>query len=363
MPNIELKNVEKKFTSINDDDKKEVITAVDNVSLKVKRHSYNALLGPSGCGKTTLLRIISGLEHPTEGKVFFDGIDVTNICPEERNIGFVFQDYSLFPHMDVWHNVSYGPMVRNFSEEATNRIVSEVLKIVKLYDRLNAYPSELSGGMQQRAAVARALATRSNLMLLDEPLGALDARIGTALRYDLMKLVKKYRLTAIHVTHNQEEAMTISDNIIIMKRGRIIQSGTPGEIYNNPNSIFSAYFLGRCNFLRCKREDDRHVRFQNAVIELSKDNKKERVIIGVRPEKVYIDRSLGKRNVLGIVEFVNFLGSKWQYIVKVSDGTEISVLGEIPVNIAIGQKVSISFQSEDVFIFDEPDNFEEEKSV
>lgn len=363
MPEIKLKNISKKFTSKGAGNEGQIITAVDNVTLDIKKSSYNTLLGPSGCGKTTLLRIISGLEDPTEGKIYFGNNDVTKMPTQERNVGFVFQNYSLFPHMDVWHNVSYGPMVRKTFNKGVEQEIHEVLKMVKLDDRAKAYPGELSGGMQQRVAVARAIATRSPLMLLDEPLGALDARIGTSLRYDLMKMVKEYKLTAIHVTHNQEEAMTISDNIIMMKRGKIIQAGTPKEIYEKPNSIFSAFFLGRCNFFQCERVNDNHVKFRDTLIELPKNNKKEEVVIGVRPEKIHINSVLNEKNIQGRVEFINFLGEKWQYIIKLSDGTEVSALKRTPHKCRVGSKISITFYPLSILLFDKPENFEEEKSV
>ena len=363
MPNIRLKNITKKFTSINNKGKNEIITAVDDISAEIKAHSYNTILGPSGCGKTTLLRMIAGLETPTSGKIFFNDDNVTNLPPEEKNIGFVFQHYSLFPHMDVWHNVGYGPLIRDFPKEKSDKFIYKVLKMVKLNNRFDAYPKELSGGMQQRVAVARALAVRSKLLLLDEPLGALDVRIGTALRYELMKLVKEYKLTAIHVTHNQEEAMTISDNIIMMRRGKIVQTGSPKEIYKKPNSIFSAYFLGRCNFLRCAVIDKNHAKFQNTVIEIPKNVKEKRVVLGVRSEKVHINSELKKENIQGVIEFINFLGDRWQYIIRLSDETEISALKRTPVKSGVGEKVSISFYSDNILIFNEPKNFEEERSV
>ncbi len=363
MPNIELKNITKKFTSASEATKGKIITAVDNVNLTIKKHSYNTLLGPSGCGKTTLLRMISGLEKPTEGKILFDDNDVTDMATQERNIGFVFQNYSLFPHMDVWHNVSYGPMVRNTFQKETEREIYEILKMVKLDDRVNAYPSELSGGMQQRVVVARAIATKSPLMLLDEPLAALDTRIGTDLRYDLVRMVKKYKLTAIHVTHNQEEAMTISDNIIIMKRGKVVQTGTPKEIYDKPNSIFSAYFLGKCNFFQCGKADKHHIKFQNAIIELPRENKKSKIVLGVRPEKIHINKHLKEENIQGKIEFINFLGEKWQYIIKLSDGTKVDAFKRTPHKCRAGENVSITFYPDSILIFDEPENFEEEKSV
>ncbi|MFZ2970249.1 MAG: ABC transporter ATP-binding protein [Minisyncoccia bacterium] len=363
MPEVKLKNISKRFTSISEESKGQIIKAVDNVNLEIKKSSYNTLLGPSGCGKTTLLRIISGLEDPTEGKIFFGSTDVTTMPTQDRNVGFVFQNYSLFPHMDVWHNVSYGPMVRKTFNKATEEEIHNVLKMVKLDDRATAYPGELSGGMQQRVAVARAIATKSPLMLLDEPLGALDARIGTSLRYDLVKMVREYKLTAIHVTHNQEEAMTISDNIIMMKRGKIIQTGSPKEIYEKPNSIFSAFFLGRCNFFKCEKVDELHVKFHDTIIELPKIIKKGEVVLGVRPEKIHINSTLNEKNIQGRVVFINFLGEKWQYLIKLSDGTEVSALKRTPHKCRVGSKVSIAFYPLSILLFDKPDNFDEERSV
>jgi len=363
MPEIKLKNISKKFTSISEESRGQIITAVDNVNLEIKKSSYNTLLGPSGCGKTTLLRMIAGLEDPTEGKIFFGGADVTKIPTQKRNVGFVFQNYSLFPHMDVWHNVSYGPMVRKIFDAKKEQEIHEVLKMVKLDDRTTAYPGELSGGMQQRVAVARAIATKSPLMLLDEPLGALDARIGTSLRYDLMKVVKEFKLTAIHVTHNQEEAMTISDNIIMMKRGKIIQTGTPREIYEKPNSIFSAYFLGRCNFFDCEVIDNNSVKYQNTLIKLPKHSKKKNIVLGVRSEKIHINSELKPENISGRVEFINFLGEKWQYVIRLNDGNEISALKRTPHKCRVGSKVSITFYPDNILIFDKPVNLDSEMSV
>lgn len=363
MPNIELKNISKTFTSISEDSKGKIITALDNINLKIKKNTYNTLLGPSGCGKTTLLRIIAGLEKPTGGKIYFGGSDITSSTTQKRNIGFVFQNYSLFPHMDVWHNVSYGLMVRGKYKKGKENDIHEILKMVKLDDRTTAYPKELSGGMQQRVAVARAIATKSPIMLLDEPLGALDARIGTSLRYDLMKMIKKFKLTAIHVTHNQEEAMTISDNIIMMKRGNVIQTGTPKEIYEKPNSIFSAYFLGRCNFFDCEVIDDSSVKYQNTKIQTYKHGKTNNIVIGVRPEKIHINSELKSENIQGRVEFINFLGEKWQYIIRLGDGNEISALKRTPHKCKVGDKISIAFHPDNILVFDKPVNLDAEMSV
>lgn len=363
MPNIELKNISKKFISLSEDSKGKIITALDDINLKIEKNSYNTLLGPSGCGKTTLLRIIAGLETPTSGKICFGNDDMTDTPSQKRNIGFVFQNYSLFPHMNVWHNVSYGLMARGKYKKEKEKEIHEILKMVKLDDRINAYPKELSGGMQQRVAVARAIATKSPIMLLDEPLGALDARIGTALRYDLVKIIKKYKLTAIHVTHNQEEAMTISDNIIMMKRGNVVQSGSPKELYEKPNSIFSAYFLGRCNFFDCEVIDDDSVKYQHTIIPLPKHSKKNNIVLGVRPEKIHINDELKMENINGRVEFINFLGEKWQYMIRLNDGSEISAFKRTPHKCRVGSRVSITFYPDNILIFDKPVNLDSEMSV
>ena len=207
------------------------------------------LLGPSGCGKTTLLRLIAGLIEPDSGEIYIGDRRVDKVPPEDRDIGFVFQTFALFPHMTAWSNVIYGPKVKNFDAKQAETIGHEVLELVKLNERLNAYPSELSGGMMQRIAVARALAAGAKTLLLDEPLGQLDAKVRNEIRYEIRRMAKDLKLTAIHVTHDQAEAMSISDRIAVMKKGKIVQVGTSQELYMHPNSLFVAHFIGESNFL------------------------------------------------------------------------------------------------------------------
>jgi len=202
LPDVELINVTKRYGKV---------VAVKNISLSVKDQEYVTLLGPSGCGKTTTLRLIAGLAEPDEGQILISNREVTNTPPEDRGIGFVFQNYALFPHLDLWGNTTYGPTVKGWSDEDTEKLAKQMLEMVRLSGREDAFPDELSGGMQQRSALARALAAGTQLLLLDEPLGALDAKLRVILRYELRKLVEDLKLTAIHVTHDQEEAMTISD--------------------------------------------------------------------------------------------------------------------------------------------------------
>ena len=240
MPDIEIRQLSKHYGSLR---------AVHNASLKVKDGEYVVLLGPSGCGKTSLLKMIAGIIPPTSGKIFINRRDVGRLPPEERRLGFVFQNYALFPHMSVLDNARYGLLARGIPPDRAQEIAAEMLHMVHLEGRLTALPRELSGGMQQRLAVGRALATGSKLLLLDEPLNALDVYLQLEIRRELRKMAKKLHLTAIHVTHDQEEAMEIADKIVIMKAGEILQVGTPSEVYDHPATPFVASFLGEANFI------------------------------------------------------------------------------------------------------------------
>lgn len=360
MPEVEIKNLTKKYKS----QKGEKITALNDVNLKIEDKHYNTLLGPSGCGKTTLLRIVAGLIKPTRGKIFFDNKDVTDILPEERNIGFVFQDFAVFPHLDVWHNVSYGPTVKGWPKEKIKKTTLENLKLVGLANRPKALPKELSGGMQQRLGLARALATQSKLLLLDEPLSALDAKIGAYLRYELRKIVKKNHLTAIHVTHNQEEAMTISDNIILMRGGEIVQTGSPEELYQRPNSVFAANFLGKCNFFKCGRISSHKAEYHGKIIKTAKEIKDKKIILGIRPEKIHLESKIDKGMITGKIELINFLGHLYEYRINVNGATVKAYKRykeeKVKHKFKAGDKISFWFYPEDVLIFKEPDDFKKE---
>jgi len=363
MPEIKIVNLTKKYRSIKGN---EIITALDGVNLTIENKKYNTLLGPSGCGKTTLLRIIGGLIEPTSGRVFFDGKDMTDVSTQDRNVGFVFQNFAIFPHLDVWHNVCYGPAVKGWPDEEIKEITEKNLKIVGLLERANALPSELSGGMQQRLGLARALATKADLLLLDEPLSALDTKIGTNLRYKLKEIVGEYQVTAVHVTHNQEEAMSISDNIILMKKGKIVQSGSPEEIYDRPRSIFAANFLGKCNFFRAQKISDYQVGYHGKKIKVAKKIESENVILGVRPEKIHLEPKIDERLLYGKIELINFLGHLFEYQININGQTVLAYKrikeAEIQEIFKIGTKVSFWFYPEDIFIFREPKDLEEELS-
>jgi ABC-type Fe3+/spermidine/putrescine transport system ATPase subunit len=335
------------------------------VSVQIKDKEYFSLLGPSGCGKTTLLRLIAGLIQPDEGNIYIDGKLVNNVPPEDRGVGFVFQTYALFPHMDVWDNVTYGPRVKAWSTEQSNKIGREMLEMVRLYERLKAFPQELSGGMMQRVAVARALSAGSKLLLLDEPLGALDAKIRLELRTEIRKLVQDLGLTAIHVTHDQSEAMAISDRIAVMRKGKILQVGTPQELYMNPKEIFVANFVGESNFLEGYVEA---VSDKGTVLELRgnlhvKVSDKSRssgkkVVLAVRPEALDLDKGHKKveNALLGRIESVKFEGTTTRYDVRLENEdlvvvTRPSLAGEW---LNADEKVTISFPPEKSFVFTYP---------
>ncbi len=220
--------------------------AVDDVSLEIKNGEFLTLLGPSGCGKTTILRIIAGLENVTSGNVHLEDVDITNLNPTKRDISIMFQDYALFPHMTIIENVSYGLRMRGISKTAREKQAIEWLETMQLSNTKNRFPSELSGGQRQRVALARALITNPKILLLDEPLSALDANLRIRLREELRKIHKQVGTTFICVTHDQEEAMALSDRIAILKDGQIEQIGTPNELYDKPASEFVANFFGKC---------------------------------------------------------------------------------------------------------------------
>jgi spermidine/putrescine transport system ATP-binding protein len=350
-------NVSKKFGK--------KIVAVDNVSLLVHDKEYFSLLGPSGCGKTTLLRMIAGLVELDEGEVYIDNKMVNKLPPEDRSIGFVFQTYALFPHMDVWDNVTYGPRVKAWAKTKSERIGREMLEMVRLYERQDALPHELSGGMMQRVALSRALAAGAKLLLLDEPLGALDAKIRFELRYDIRRLVKDLELTAIHVTHDQGEAMAISDRIAVMKKGKILQVGTPQELYTNPQHIFVANFIGENNFLEgnvVKTSDGKvqiELRGGLGVSGCDTSQKEgERVVLAIRPETFTIEKGHKRRSnsLFGVVERVRYEGTNIRYEVRLEN--EDVVVAVRPSLIEewfnTGDQVTVSFPSEKSYVFAYP---------
>ncbi|MFQ6068718.1 MAG: ABC transporter ATP-binding protein [Candidatus Bathyarchaeia archaeon] len=356
MPDVKLVNLTKTFA-------KGRIVAVDGVSLHVHDKEYFSLIGPSGCGKTTTLRMIAGLIKPDKGEVYIGDKLVTDLPPEDRDIGYVFQQYALFPHMDVWDNVTYGPTVKAWEERKRERIGREMLEMVRLYERGDAVSQELSGGMMQRVALARALAAGAKLLLLDEPLGALDAKIRNELRYEIRRLVKDLGLTAIHVTHDQAEAMAISDRIAVMKKGRILQVGTPYELYMNPKQIFVANFIGESNFL-----EGRVIRFEGSMASVrlrgdlkvnSKRNEvsqvDEKIVLAIRPEAFEITKGHKKlvNGLNGVIEKVRFEGTNIRYEIRlVNDDSVIVVRPSLGAEwLKEADKVTVGFSPEKSHMF------------
>jgi ABC-type Fe3+/spermidine/putrescine transport system ATPase subunit len=357
MPDVRVVNLTKKFGEI---------VALDNVSLEVFDKEYFALLGPSGCGKTTLLRLIAGLIEPDSGEIYIGDKRVNDVPPEDRDIGFVFQTFALFPHMTVWENVIYGPRVKNFDLKEAKTIGDEVLELVKLHERLNAYPSELSGGMMQRIAVARALAAGAKTLLLDEPLGQLDAKVRNEIRYEMRKMAKDLNLTAIHVTHDQSEAMSISDRIAVMKQGKIVQVGTPQELYMHPTSLFVAHFIGESNFLQgyvvAVNGEYLEIEIRGGLkVRVIRNGLKEgeRAVLAVRPEIFVVEKGLNKikNSLVGKVEKITFEGTVVRYEVRLENQDSVVLIKPSLTEawIDVGEAVTLSFAPEKAHVFAYPE--------
>jgi len=349
------------------------VTALDQVNLEVENREYLSILGPSGCGKTTLIKCIAGIIQPDEGQIYIDDKGLAGVPIQERGIGYVFQEIALFPHMPVAENVSYGPRVRGWPPARTARVTNEMLSMVGLEERGQAYPRELSGGAQQEVAVIRALASGSSLLLLDEPLGSLDAKVRAKLRYELRQLVADLGLTAIHVTHDQEEALSISDRVVVMKAGRIVEVGSPMELYLRPKRIFTANFVGEANFIEAKIAqggpdcildiDGLELRCRNPLSLAS-----GRVVVAIRPEFISFRESgpSGVNTWTGRVENQTFTGSAARYQVKVSNGLTLTVkcplLSDEP-EVAVGDNVTLSLPVEHIRIYPFPEGGLEQETA
>src|SRR5712692_10222933 len=274
-------------------------TAVDHINLAVEHGEFLTLLGPSGCGKTTILRMIAGFEVPSEGYILLDGEDITSRAASKRPMGMVFQSYALFPHMTAEQNIAFGLSIKHTPKDIITRRCAELLELVGLSDKGRNFPHQLSGGQQQRVALARALAVEPKVLLLDEPLSALDAKVRVSLRNEIRRIQQQLKMTAIYVTHDQEEALAISDRIAVMAKGKIEQLDHPEEIYNNPRTVFAATFVGTSNHFRgvltsaaeglCQADQyTLHVPPQSNF----KDG--ERVLVLVRPEEMSIQPATGE---------------------------------------------------------------------
>ena len=307
MTHLTLSNISKQFAGT---------LAVEDFNLQVERGEFVSFLGPSGCGKTTTLRMIAGFEVPTVGKVTIDDVDITTKAPNQRNVGMVFQAYALFPNMTVAQNIGYGLLIRKEPKAAIKQRVDEMLALIHLENKGNSYPNQLSGGQQQRVALARALANRPQVLLLDEPLSALDAKIRVSLRAEIRAIQRKLGITAIYVTHDQEEALSISDRIVVMHDGKIEQVGTPFEIYNFPQTAFVANFVGTLNTAVAEVLDKEKCLLKIDGVQLESAEKLDgkqngdKVTIAIRPERFNFIAQERKANVLDCkIDNITFLGA------------------------------------------------------
>ena len=326
MGEIRLMNVTKKFGDF---------TAVNDISLTIDDCKFFSFLGPSGCGKTTILRMIAGFEMPTEGRVFLDNQDITDVPSYKRPVNTIFQNYSLFPHMSIFDNVAFGLKIKKLDKHQIKEQVEKILTIVQMQDHKFKFPNQISGGQMQRVAIARALVNEPKVLLLDEPVAALDLKLRQKMIIELMNIHDLFGITFIYVTHDQGEAMSLSDNVAIVNQGKIVQVGKPDDIYERPNSIFSAFFIGDTNLISgtvVNKHDD----YIEVLTEFSLNNENvildsnytfdvnvgDKVTLSLRPEKIAIsNRSPNKQsdfNILkGKIEDILYLGTHTQYIVQV----------------------------------------------
>lgn len=349
---LELKNIKKSFTGEE--------SVLQGISLSIAGGEFITLLGSSGCGKTTTLRIIAGLESPDEGQVFLDGKDVTDLEPNDRDVNTVFQNYALFPHMNVEENVGYGLKLKKVSKGEIKKKVSHMLELVQLSGYEKRKPSELSGGQRQRVAIARALVNNPKVLLLDEPLGALDLQLRRAMQHELKRLQKKLGITFVYITHDQEEAINMSDRIAVMNEGRFEQIGTPDEIYNHPKTSYVATFVGNANILKGKVEsqtgDQALLSLEGGKVLVNTEGEKllegEEVTLAVRSENILLDEECGC-GMEAEVEEKTFAGGQLRMVLSLPGGEKVvaSRYG-IDANVKVGQKVCWRFESADAVLVD-----------
>ncbi|PJF23214.1 MAG: spermidine/putrescine ABC transporter ATP-binding protein [Phototrophicales bacterium] len=360
---IKLKNLVKEFPGKRGE---EPVRAVDNLSINIYDGEFFALLGPSGCGKTTTLRMIAGFEQPTSGEILLDGNPIHHIPAYHRPVNTVFQDYALFPHMSVLQNIMFGLKMEKVPRKEAEQRAMEALEMVQLPHIAQRKPRELSGGQQQRVALARALVKRPSVLLLDEPLGALDLKLRRQMQLELKSMQQRLGITFIFVTHDQEEAMTMANRIAVMNQGVALQIGRPEEIYETPRTRFVADFIGETNFLQGQLIDhDGAIRLaDNSVITASMNGVsaalQDQVTIAIRPERIHIqeydsrlDNTLtnGTSHLTARVQQVYYIGTDTRYIVRLGDNTELSVRVQnthtnSSITFSPNQLVSISWTQE-----------------
>lgn len=347
---IKVENLSKVFI---DKNKKESTIAVNHVSLTVNQGELVTLLGPSGCGKTTILRMLAGFTMPTEGKINFGEEDVTSVPPNKRNVGMMFQSYALFPHLSVFDNIAYGLKVKKLAKDEIINKTKSVMEMMKISQYSDRIPEQLSGGQQQRVALARAIVNEPKILLFDEPLSNLDAKMREYMREELRRIQQELGITSVYVTHDQVEAMAISDKVMIMKDGVIEQVGTPSDIYVHPVNKFVANFMGKANFAigKVKKVFDKAcvslmgvdvliVKNENVPIEVNQE-----VVVMIRPEFVKIDKN-GKWHAN--IKRATFFGEKMEYDITINDTPLTITDSEFILNgiYSVGDNISITIQEE-----------------
>ncbi len=356
MAEVILKNVCKIYN--------ENIYAAKNINLEIKDKEFIILVGPSGCGKSTTLRMIAGLEEISKGEIYIDGKLVNNVPPKDRDIAMVFQNYALYPHMTVFENIAFGLKLRKYPKEEIKKRVEEAAKILSLENYLDRKPKELSGGQRQRVAVGRAIVREPKVFLFDEPLSNLDAKKRVQMRAEIIKLHQKLNATMIYVTHDQTEAMTMGDRIVVMKDGEIQQVDTPINLYNNPNNKFVAGFIGspEMNFISgIIKKDNDNIFFQDdkEKVKINLDNYKininkyinKKVYLGIRPEDIDISTQ-SNNSVNGIVDLIEPMGNE-VFIHIILENNEKILIRKEPENIPhLGEKISFNFNLNKIHLFD-----------
>jgi spermidine/putrescine transport system ATP-binding protein len=354
------------------------VAAVDDLSLDIETNEFFSLLGPSGCGKTTTLRMIGGFEDPTYGTIYLGEQDVTDLPPYRRDVNTVFQSYALFPHLDVFENVAFGLHRRKVAKDEVDRRVREALSLVDLVGFERRKPPQMSGGQQQRVALARALVNRPKVLLLDEPLGALDLKLRKQMQLELKTIQQEVGITFIYVTHDQEEAMTMSDRLAVMRHGRIEQLGAPEEVYEHPSTEFVAGFLGASNLLAgelAPRNGATTVRLATGEIIAVEDaglrpDVGSNVRVGVRPEKISIvpeaePETAGRNHVSGTIRMAAYIGVNYQYEVDGPGGHELTVFvqnqGATGSHPTVGQRVRLEWLPEHTFVVEPSEPMAEEE--
>jgi len=355
-PDVRLETVVKRFDEV---------VAVDGISVEIPRGSFFAMLGPSGCGKTTTLRMIGGFEEPDEGRILLGDQDVVGLPPYKRDVNTVFQSYALFPHMTVEGNVAFGLERKGVPKGERTGRVREILHLVGLEGLAARRPKQLSGGQQQRVALARALVNHPRVLLLDEPLGALDLKLRKNMQLELKRIQSEIGITFVHVTHDQEEAMTMADTIAVMNGGRIEQLGPPQELYERPATAFVAGFLGASNLLAGTIEGPTSVRLDSgALVQAPENGRTGRVAAGVRPEKITLGPGGGVNELAGIVTETAYIGVATQVVVRTAAGIvhvfaqNMDSGGRVPPP---GTTVVLSWAPESTFVVDRAGSVKEEE--